>query len=162
MMTRLFLVLLLCSTISLAFHTELESHILNNLGAQGVNLWQLNAFESSSASNLGSSLLVHQSSSFTAEEQYGFTPQWFIQPLDHFSSSGHTFRQRFWINSRHYNPEAGGPVFVLDSGETSGEDRLPFLDTGIMEILARATGGISVVLEHRYYGTWPLSWGFCA
>ena len=47
----------------------------------------------------------------------------------------------------------GSEVIVLDGGETSGEDRLPFLDTGIVEILARATGGIGVVLEHRYYGT---------
>ncbi|RXW17807.1 hypothetical protein EST38_g8048 [Candolleomyces aberdarensis] len=41
---------------------------------------------------------------------------------------------------------------VLDGGETSGEDRLPFLDTGIADILAKSTGGIGVVLEHRYYG----------
>ena len=31
-------------------------------------------------------------------------------------------------------------------------DRLPFLDTGIADILARATGGLGIVLEHRYYG----------
>jgi hypothetical protein len=42
---------------------------------------------------------------------------------------------------------------VLDGGETSGEDRLPFLDTGVLDILAEATGGLSIVLEHRYYGT---------
>jgi len=33
------------------------------------------------------------------------------------------------------------------------QDRLQFLDTGIVEILTRATGGVGVVLEHRYYGT---------
>lgn len=32
------------------------------------------------------------------------------------------------------------------------QDRIPFLDTGIVEILAKATGGIGIVLEHRYYG----------
>jgi len=32
------------------------------------------------------------------------------------------------------------------------KDRLPFLDTGIVDILTNATGGLSVVLEHRYYG----------
>jgi Serine carboxypeptidase S28 len=32
------------------------------------------------------------------------------------------------------------------------QGRLPFLDTGIADILAKATGGIGVVLEHRYYG----------
>lgn len=31
-------------------------------------------------------------------------------------------------------------------------DRLPFLDTGIMDILAKATNGLGIVLEHRYYG----------
>ena len=54
------------------------------------------------------------------------------------------------MSTRHY--KTGGPVFVLDGGETSGEDRLPFLDTGILDILAEATGGLSIVLEHRYYG----------
>ena len=37
----------------------------------------------------------------------------------------------------------------LDGGETNGYDRLPFLDTGIVDILAKATGGVGVVLEHR-------------
>lgn len=43
-------------------------------------------------------------------------------------------------------------MIVLDSGEDEGEDRLPYLDTGIVDILAEATGGVGVVLEHRYYG----------
>ena len=43
-------------------------------------------------------------------------------------------------------------MIVLDGGETSGKNRIPFLDTGIVEILANATGGLGVVLEHRYYG----------
>lgn len=41
---------------------------------------------------------------------------------------------------------------MLDGGETSGEDRLPYLDTGIVDILTAATGGVGIVLEHRYYG----------
>ena len=32
------------------------------------------------------------------------------------------------------------------------KDRLSFLDTGIVDILTNATGGLGVVLEHRYYG----------
>jgi len=32
------------------------------------------------------------------------------------------------------------------------KDRLPFLDTGIVDILTNATRGLGVVLEHRYYG----------
>jgi len=35
------------------------------------------------------------------------------------------------------------------------KDRLPFLDTGIVEILTKATSGLGIVLEHRYYGTIP-------
>ena len=59
------------------------------------------------------------------------------------------------MSTRHYTPGTNKtvPVIVLDGGETSGEDRLPYLDTGIVDILAEATGGVGVVLEHRYYGT---------
>ena len=78
-----------------------------------------------------------------------FPEQWFTQPLDHFTEGSPTFKQRFWVNKRHYVPGTNGPVIVIDGGETSGEDRLPFLDTGIADILANATGGIGVVLEHR-------------
>ncbi|CAE6425463.1 unnamed protein product [Rhizoctonia solani] len=77
--------------------------------------------------------------------------QYFEQPLDHFDKSvNRTFGQRYWVNKEYYEP--GGPVFVLDGGETSGEDRLPFLQTGILAILANATKGLGIVLEHRYYG----------
>ena len=38
----------------------------------------------------------------------------------------------------------------------SFQDRLPFLDTGIVEILAKATNGIGIILEHRYYGTYAI------
>ena len=79
-----------------------------------------------------------------------FPEQWFTQPVDHFSKDSPTFGQRYWVNKRHYVPGTNAPVIVIDGGETSGEGRLPFLDTGIAEILARATGGIGVVLEHRY------------
>jgi hypothetical protein len=79
-----------------------------------------------------------------------FPEQWFEQPLDHFTDTGHTFQQRFWFSDKHYAP--GGPIYILDGGETSGEDRLQFLDTGIVNILANATGGFGIVLEHRYYG----------
>ena len=82
-----------------------------------------------------------------------FRAQTFAQPLDHFHNTTElTFQQRFWVNARHYRPRPGAPVIVIDGGETSGEDRLPFLDTGIADLLARATGGVGVVLEHRYYG----------
>lgn len=38
------------------------------------------------------------------------------------------------------------------SGETSGTNRLEFLDNGIAAILANRTNGLALVIEHRYYG----------
>lgn len=79
-------------------------------------------------------------------------------PIDHFHNdssyephSDGLFNLRYWFDSSHYKP--GGPVIVLQSGETSGEDRLPFLQKGILAQLSQATNGVGVVLEHRYYGT---------
>ncbi|CAK4032559.1 related to serine protease [Lecanosticta acicola] len=79
-------------------------------------------------------------------------------PIDHFHNesqyephSDGTFPLRYWFDASHYKP--GGPVIILQSGETSGTDRLPFLQKGLLAQLARATNAIAVVLEHRYYGT---------
>lgn len=72
-------------------------------------------------------------------------------PLDHFDPTTNvTFPLRYWVDTTYYEP--GGPVFCLDGGETSGEDRLPFLDHGILKLLSQATKGLAIVLEHRYYG----------
>ena len=78
-------------------------------------------------------------------------------PIDHFHNdsfyaphSDDTFRLRYFSEEFHYRP--GGPLIILDGGETSVEDRLPFLASGIVKILCEATGGIGVILEHRYYG----------
>ncbi|KAJ3833081.1 serine carboxypeptidase S28-domain-containing protein [Lentinula raphanica] len=138
-------------------------HLLK-LGPQGVNLWKLEQLHSrSSQQPRKDSLLVQGASeaSFHPSFEHGtkpeFTAQWFEQPLDHFGgSTNDTFMQRYWINTRHYQPGTGAPVIVLDGGETNGEAsatrKIPFLDTGIVDILAQATGGLGVVLEHRYYG----------
>lgn len=75
----------------------------------------------------------------------------FTQPLDHFEDTGFTFQQRYWVNDQYYQP--GGPVIVLDSGESPGMFNLGFLQQGIIQILANATGGLGIVLEHRYYGS---------
>lgn len=78
-------------------------------------------------------------------------------PVDHFHNdsryephSNETFGLRYWFDASHYR--RGGPVIVLQGGETSGANRLPFLQKGIVAILAEATGGLGVILEHRYYG----------
>ena len=79
-------------------------------------------------------------------------------PIDHFHNesmyephSSGTFDLRYFFDATYYKP--GGPVIVLGSGEDDATDRLPFLQKGIIHQLAEATGGIAVVLEHRYYGT---------
>ncbi len=79
-------------------------------------------------------------------------------PVDHFHNeskyaphSGAKFPLRYWFDGSHYKP--GGPVIVLESGETSGAGRLPFLQKSIIAQIAQATNGVAVVLEHRYYGT---------
>lgn len=78
-------------------------------------------------------------------------------PVDHFHNeskyephSDATFPLRYWFDATYYKP--GGPVIVLESGETSAVGRLPFLQKGIVYQLAKATGGLGVILEHRYYG----------
>jgi hypothetical protein len=153
----------------------LDSHTagLYNRDAQGVNFWKLHRCSSSTASTSNQQQQQHATQSWTAISQIPlaaaagataavpeFRAETFTQPLDHFyNSTDATFPQRFWVNSRHYEPRPGAPVIIIDGGETNGEDRLPFLDTGIADILARATGGVGVVLEHRYYGAFSLR--FC-
>jgi len=89
---------------------------LLRLGPQGVNLWKLQQNQHQHSRRL----LVQETSDFTLAEE--FPAQWFEQPLDHFDDSiKDTFMQRYWVNRRHYDPAVGGPVFVLDGGETSGE-----------------------------------------
>lgn len=78
-------------------------------------------------------------------------------PVDHFHNeskyephSNATFSLRYWFDASNY--QAGGPVIVLQSGETSAVGRLVFMQKGVLAQLAKATHGIAVVLEHRYYG----------
>lgn len=108
--------------------------------AQKVNLWKLQQPATSSQNTL-----VEDLASAPTFPQYNFT-----QPLDHFESTGFTFNQRYWVSDRYYKP--GGPVIVLDSGESSGTGRLVYMQQGIVDILTNATNGLGIVLEHRYYG----------
>ncbi len=87
-------------------------------------------------------------------------PAYHRQPLDHFDNTTQArFDQRFFYSTRHYKPASARkngeavPIYILDSGEADATARIPFLDTGILDILSKATGGIGIVLEHRYYGT---------
>lgn len=67
-----------------------------------------------------------------------------------------SFNLRYWFDATYYKD--GGPVIVLQSGLNSGVGRLAILQKGILHQLAKATHGIGVVLEHRYYGaSWPVA-----
>ncbi|KAF3919129.1 hypothetical protein ABW21_db0207391 [Orbilia brochopaga] len=80
-----------------------------------------------------------------------YIPKWFTQKVDHTDASNNdTFQQRYWIGTTFYKP--GGPVIVLEGGETSGAGRVEFMHTGIGRYLTESLGGIGIVLEHRYYG----------
>lgn len=87
-----------------------------------------------------------------------YTEYNFTTPIDHFHNETQyephddgTFPLRYWFDAQYYKP--GGPVIVLQSGETGADARLVYLQKGILHELAQATNGIGVVLEHRYYGT---------
>ena len=79
-------------------------------------------------------------------------------PIDHFHNdsryephSNGKFNLRYFFDATHYKP--GGPVIVLQGGETDASGRLSYLQKGIVAELSQATGGVGVILEHRYYGT---------
>lgn len=86
----------------------------------------------------------------TASKGSHFGPHTHDQRVSHLDAGTETFKQRYWFDATFY--KQGGPVYLLDGGETDGEDRIPFLETGILRILAEATGGLGLILEHRYYG----------
>lgn len=98
---------------------------------------------------LASDLKPRKSSSYT---DYAID-----MPIDHFPNNDRykphtnaTFKQRYVFDSTYYKP--GGPVYLYISGETSVESRLSNLETGIIQILMNATGGLGVIIENRYYG----------
>jgi len=91
----------------------------------------------------------------------------FSIPVDHFHNSfayephsDASYANRYFIDDTHYSP--GGPVILYLGGETAAENRLPLFHGGIIQKIANATGGLQVILEHRYYGyrgagegSWP-------
>ena len=112
----------------ISVHATPTSDLLRVMGPQGINLWKLQ--QSSGAHDRTLGFKIQETGKLSPVYPAEFPAYYFQQPLDHFSNSSETFGQRYWLSTRHYTPEAPGPVFVLDGGETSGEDRLSFLDTG--------------------------------
>ena len=79
------------------------------------------------------------------------------QLIDHFPNSARyephpngTFKQRYVFDTTYYKP--GGPVLLYIGGETDLESRFENLETGIIQILMKATNGLGVILENRFYG----------
>ncbi|KAI9654592.1 MAG: Vacuolar protease A [Alyxoria varia] len=82
----------------------------------------------------------------------------FLLPVDHFHNksmyephSSDKFSNRYWFDDTYY--KKGGPVFLLIVGEQDGSRRLPIMQKGIIYQLSKEYGGMSIVIEHRYFGT---------
>ncbi|KAJ8695620.1 hypothetical protein PTI98_008204 [Pleurotus ostreatus] len=76
-------------------------------------------------------------------------------PLDHFSNSTQTFKNRFWVNDTYFEP--GGPVFLFDSGEQDAAPLHPYYLQeyhGLSAVirLAKRYKGLAILWEHRFYG----------
>lgn len=71
-----------------------------------------------------------------------YPTQYFTQQVSHDPTqpSDDTFEQRYWFDATYYRP--GGPVILLDGGETDGKNRLTYIESGILRILSEATGGL--------------------
>ncbi|RXK38184.1 hypothetical protein M231_04558 [Tremella mesenterica] len=158
MLPPLLLLSILTHHIQARLSPEID-HLLLRAGRPRIGLWQaLSRQEQRYPSVLTSRSSDGDTGDLKRETQVSFGVQLthykaycFTQPVSHFDPTiTDTFCQRYWIDASSY--EEGGPVFVLDGGETSGEDRLLFLKQGILQILSNATNGLSIVLEHRYYG----------
>jgi hypothetical protein len=107
---------------SLSANAAPNSGLISLLGPQGVNFWKLDKAKPVAATRLPGILVQDSVKLQDPNGTPEFPVQWFQQPLDHFSKeSTHTFNQRYWVNKRHYKPGGGGPVIVIDGGETSGE-----------------------------------------
>lgn len=132
MLTKLIEVLC-CASLALAAN---PSRDLLHLGGQGINLWRLQHRIRSADDLNGTAKLAVQpqitdsQASWSSPLEREYPASYFDQPIDHNDTSIGTFKQRYWVDDRFYKP--GGPVFVLDGGETTGVERLPFLDHGIL------------------------------
>lgn len=72
-------------------------------------------------------------------------------PIDHNDSSVGTYQNCYWVNEEHYTP--GGPVFVLDSGESSGDtmaEHMLFNSSTFFGNVLEEFHGMGLVWEHRY------------
>ncbi|EIW61562.1 peptidase S28 [Trametes versicolor FP-101664 SS1] len=75
----------------------------------------------------------------------------FDQLIDHTNPSLGTFKQRFWTTAEWF--EKGGPVVLFTPGEANAQPYSGYLtNRTINGQIAQELGGVTIVLEHRYYG----------
>ncbi|QDS74972.1 hypothetical protein FKW77_005077 [Venturia effusa] len=86
-----------------------------------------------------------------------YPPHTIDQPIDHFPTSSKyaphtkaTFKQRYIFDASYYKP--GGPVYLFMSGENSYLGATYLFQDGLLGLLMKATNGIGILLENRYYG----------
>ncbi len=73
--------------------------------------------------------------------------KYFPQLVDHANLNGTTFLQQYQVMDQHYRP--GGPIIFVQLWEGAKLQCLELLNT---PNLAQQLGGITVALEHRYFG----------
>ncbi|KAL7282649.1 hypothetical protein ACG7TL_004122 [Trametes sanguinea] len=79
------------------------------------------------------------------------TTYYFDQLIDHTNPSLGTFKQRYWTTYEWY--EAGGPIILFTPGEANAQPYSGYLtNRTINGQIAQELSGVTIVLEHRYYG----------
>jgi len=79
------------------------------------------------------------------------TAQWFSQELDHFNAQNvNTWQQRYFVNDEFWNPDLGGPIFLMVGGE--GAIDAGYVSGLEMAVWAQKFGALMFALEHRFYG----------
>ncbi|KAL4889875.1 serine carboxypeptidase S28-domain-containing protein [Aspergillus ambiguus] len=82
----------------------------------------------------------------------GPKPEYTALPIDHDDPSIGTFQNRFWVSEEFYVP--GGPIFVFDAGESSGDVYLTHLTSNdsFFKQMLKDFNAMGVLWENRYYG----------
>ncbi|CAK5268823.1 unnamed protein product [Mycena citricolor] len=81
----------------------------------------------------------------------GLVEYFFDQLLDHTNPSLGTFKQRYWFSEKYYKP--GGPIILFNAGEEDASQYTGYLqNVTITGAIGYATGGATIVMEHRYWG----------
>ncbi|KAJ7591526.1 serine carboxypeptidase S28-domain-containing protein [Mycena floridula] len=76
----------------------------------------------------------------------------FNQLIDHQNPKFGTFQQLYFHTWEYYRP--GGPIILFTPGESDASDAFSFLtNSSILGAIARETGGATIVLEHRFFGS---------